>query len=317
MTEQQIEAAKNWLIAHKAETEMSWAELYKATGMSTAISAWVGDKYPGDKVKLAEGIVQYQARLAAIAEVAFSAPTTPGFFETPATKRFKSILNIAMRGRMTLIGGAPGCSKTETIRQFREMFPNSVRIVTVDPTTAGVNTMLQALLLALRVKEIGGTPFTLRQRAVSALSETGCLIIFDNAHWLSEKALETISAIYDEFATPPQTPIGVCLVGNSDVLERLVQSSRREAMARFKSRIANQIMIDAPSEADALALAAAWRIDQKRLREYLVQIAKRGGGLRNCTMVLETAFMLAGKHALTIEHLVDSWTHLSAQRLAA
>ncbi len=315
MTTETIEAERLWLIAHKEETGMTWPQLYQATGLSSALSAWVGNTYTGNCERLAEGVIAYRERMAKIAEIDLTAAEPPAFFETPTTRRIKAVLQIAQRGRMVLIGGAPGTSKSEAIMDYRASDPNCVWIVTMSPTSSGVNTMLQALLKALGEKDLGGTPFKLRGLVQTRIANTSGLIIFDEAQFLSEKALEEIRAIFDY--CKGIGGIGIALVGNDDVMLRLEQSARVDAFARIKSRIAQQFLIRKPSEADTLALCDAWGVTDKKQREYLCGIAGRAGGLRNCTQVLETASMLAAGKAMIIDNLVDAWTHLSARQIAA
>lgn len=315
MTPETIEAERLWIIAHKQETGMTWPQLYAATGLSSALSAWAGGSYSGNCERLAEAVIAYRERMAKIAEIDLKAVDAPSFFETPTTRRIKALLQIAQRGRMVLIGGAPGTSKSEAIRDYRAADPNCVWIVTLSPTSSGVNTMLQALLLALGEKDLGGTPFKLRGLVQNKIVNTSGLLIFDEAQFLSEKALEEVRAIFDFCAT--RGGIGVALVGNDDVMLRLEQSARVDAFARVKSRISQQFLIRKPTESDVFALCDAWGITDKKQREYLVGISARAGGLRNCTQVLETASMLCAGEAMIIDHLVDAWTHLSARQIAA
>lgn len=315
MTPETIEAERLWLIAHKEETGLTWPQLYQATGLSNALSQWAGNTYPGKTQRLAEGVIAYRERMAKIAEIDLKAVDAPDFFETPTTKRIKAVLQIAQRGRMVLIGGAPGTSKTEAIRNYWESDPNCVWIVTMSPTSSGVNTMLQALLKSLGETNVGGTPFSLRERVQTKIVGTSGLLIFDEAQFLSEKALEEIRAIFDYCAK--RGGIGIALVGNDDVMLRLEQSARIDAFARIKRRIAQQFLIRKPTEGDVLAQCDAWGVTDKKQREYLCGIAARPGGLGNCTQVLETASMLAAGQPMIIDNLVDAWTHLSARQIAA
>ncbi len=307
-----VAAEQRWLAAHKADTGLSWAKLSARIGIpQSTISMFPGGTYAGKNEPLAEAVAKYRGRLEDQATIAAEMPEPPSYFETPTGRRIRTMLTIAQRGRIVVIAGGPGTSKTENIRNFRANGSN-VWVATMAPSTAGVNTMQQTVLDAMGEPAAKGTPLALSTRIKKMVGESGGLIIIDEAQHTSEKALEEIRSWHDA------TGVGIALVGNEDVLHRLTLSSRADAFARLASRVGQRYIFRGPSEEDALALATAWNVEADDQRAFLAFVAKQPGGLRTCTMVMETAWMLASGEGtgLSLGHLEDAWKQLSTRQLA-
>ncbi|WP_066666991.1 MULTISPECIES: AAA family ATPase [unclassified Sphingomonas] len=302
-----IDAERAWLKAHKDETGLSWSELSPKLGIKPGtLSQFPAGTYAGDNRKIAEQVYRYRQHLMNQAEIAVTMPDRPDYFETPTSRRILSMLSIAQRGRIVVIAGGPGTSKTMTVKHYKATMPN-VWHATMKPSTAGVNTMQIKVLEAMGEHNARGTPLALSSKIESIVRNTDGLIIIDEAQHTSEKALEEIRGWHDE------TGIGIALVGNEDVLTRLTLGNKRDAFARLASRVAQRLIFRGPSAQDALALADAWHLDDEPMRQFLVGKAGQPGGLRTLTMIMETAAMFASgeKEALALAHLQDAWTHLS------
>lgn len=304
---------QKWLGEHKADTGFSWSELAPKIGEPAGtISQFVSGAYKGNMQKLAESVFRYRQLLLSQAAIAIDIPDRPPFFETPTAKRIMTMMSIAQRGRMVVIAGAPGTSKTETVRHYQASVANVWR-VTMMPSTNGINTMQQAVLAAMGKPDAKGTPRALTIQIMQLMRGTGGLLIIDEAQHAGEKALEEIRSWHDE------TGIGIALVGNEDVLTRLTLGSKRDAFARLASRIAQRFIFRGPLEGDALALADAWGVDGDPERTFLVDKSKRPGGLRTCTMIMEIASMLAAMERMPVNvgHLRDAWADLATTGQAA
>ncbi|HEX8485723.1 AAA family ATPase [Sphingomonas sp.] len=306
-----------WLSGHKAETGLSWSQLAPKIGVPNGtLSQFPTGAYKGDLKKIAEAVYRYRQLLIAQAEIAIEMPEPPAFFVTPTTRRIMTMLTIAQRGRMTVIAGGPGTSKTETCHHYQASVSN-VWIATMAPSTSGIPAMQYTVLEALGVDVDGrkGTTVALTARIKGLLANTGGLLIIDEAQHLAGKSLEEIRSWHDD----PKVRIGVALVGNEDVLTRLTLGSRKDEFARLASRIAQRMIFRGPQDGDALALADAWNVIDDDQRAFIVATARQPGGLRTCTMMLETAFMLASaeNNTLQVAHLHDAWAHLSIRQMAA
>lgn len=304
-----------WLATHKADTGMSWPQIAPKIGVAAGtLSQFPTGAYKGDMRKIAEAVHRYRQKLVAQAEIAITMPDPPAFFETPTTRQMKTMLTIAQRGRMIVIASGPGTSKTRACVDYQAGGSN-VWIATMMPSTAGLAAMQYQLLEALGadLDQRKGTPVALTARIKGLIVNTGGLLIVDEAQHLTEKSLEELRSLHDA------TGIGIALVGNEEVLTRLTLGNRKDAFARLASRIAQRMIFRGPRDADALALADAWDVTDDTHRAFIVAIAKQPGGLRTCTMMLETAFMLASSEdsALQLAHLQDAWSHLSIRQMAA
>jgi DNA transposition AAA+ family ATPase len=304
-----------WLLEHKSSTGLSWTQLATKVGIPYGtLSQFPTGSYKGDLKKIAEAVYRYRQLLIAQAEIAVEMPEPPAFFDTSTTRRIMTMLTIAQRGRMTVIAGGPGTSKTKSCRHYQASVSN-VWVATMKPSTGGLMPMQFKVLEALGAEEEKrkGTPIALTSRIESLMRNTGGLLIIDEAQHLTEKSLEEVRSWHDE------TGVGIALVGNEDVLTRLTLGNRKDAFARLSSRIAQRMIFRGPQDGDALALADAWNVMPDDQRAFIVATAKQPGGLRTCTMMLETAFMLASSenNTLQISHLQDAWAHLSIRQMAA
>jgi DNA transposition AAA+ family ATPase len=308
-----IEEQRDWLNGHRESTGLSWSQLAPKldVAMST-LSAFANGTYQGRNDKVAEAVYKFRQLLISQAEISFDMPEPPKFFETPTSRRIVTMLSIAQRGRITLVAGGPGTSKSRTIRHYQASVSN-VWVATMKPSTAGVNTMQQKVLECMGEPNAKGTPLALSTKIEALVRNTGGLLVIDEAQHTSEKALEEIRGWHDE------TGIGICLVGNEDVLTRLTLGNKRDAFARLASRVAQRMIFRGPEDGDALALADAWGVNATDQRAFLIDIAKKPGGLRTCTMLMETACMLAAsdRDELKLVHLTDAWAHLSTRQMAA
>ena len=308
-----IAEQQTWLSDHKKERGYSWSQLSSKIGIpQSTLSMFPGGGYRGDNAPIAQAVFKYRQLLKSQAEVAIEMREPPSFYMTPTGKRIQTMLTMAQRGRIVVIAGAPGMSKTKVIEHYRQSVSN-VWIATMAPSTAGVNTMQQEVLESFGEADAKGTPRALSKKIVSFVKDTNGLIIIDEAQHTSELALEEIRSWYD------RTGIGIALVGNEDVLTRLTLGNKADAFARLASRVSQRFIFRGPQDGDALALADAWDVYDEEQRAFIVSIAKQPGHLRTCTMMMETACMLAASenNELTIEHLRDAWSHLAIRQAGA
>ncbi|WP_240193731.1 AAA family ATPase [Sphingomonas paucimobilis] len=182
-------------------------------------------------------------------------------------------------------------------------------------STSGMAAMQWKVLRALGVDEdkCKGQAHVLTESVCNQLRGRRGLLIIDEAQHLNEKSLDEIRGWYDE------TGSGIALVGNIKVLTRLTLGPKSHAFAQLASRIGQRMIYDGPRESDALALADAWGIEDDAMRAFIAQIARQPGGLRTCTMMLETAGMLMSADrapAIELAHMQDAWSQLSTRQLA-
>lgn len=310
-----IEEQRKWLIDHRASTQLSWSELAKRIDIPQGTLSQFGSVkgYAGDERRLAEKVYRYQQLLHEQAKIEVEAPELPDYFETPTSEQITTLLTWAQRGRIVVIATGAGLGKTKSAENYRDCLPQ-VFLATMSPSTAGVNNMQIEVLEALGERDAVGTPQKLSRRIrerVKNLSKP--LIIIDEAQHLSEKAIEEIRSWHDA------TGVGIALLGNIKVMQQLEGGTRSAAFAQLYSRVSMRMIRPLPLQADADALAKAWKVEDEATLGLVRKIVGMPGGLRGGTMALELAWMMAAadQRPLAKEHLQDAWSQLSQRAMAA
>jgi len=306
-----VNEQRNWLIDHRVATGASWAELAKRIGIPQGTLSQFGSErgYAGDEQRVAEKIYRHRQMLTAQAQIAVEAPEVPGYFDTETSLQLVGLLKWGQRGRIVVAAMGPGTGKTSTARHFAACFSN-VFLATMRPSTAGVNNMQIEVMAALGEKDAVGTPQKLTARLLERVRDlSNPLIIIDEAQHLSEKAIEEIRSWHDA------SRVGIALLGNIGVMQRLEGGSRKAAFAQLYSRIGMRMVRQVPLQADADALAAAWNIHGDRELAQVRKVALLPGGLRGATMMIELGSMIAAseKTVLAVDHLQDAWAQLSSR----
>lgn len=273
--------------AMQADKRLSQAALAKEAGVSPAtLNQWLNGKYAGDNegidTKLRLWMDAYQARQAAGGMM----PEAPSYVPTPTAMRVLGALSYAqMAGDIAVAYGAAGVGKTSACRQHREASPN-VWIATMTPATSGVVTALQEIADALGL-DAGGGARAVAKRIEKRVRDTHGLLVIDEAQHLSVAALDEIRGIHDA------TGIGMALVGNEGVFARMAGGRNAAQLDRLYSRVGKRLRLQQSSEADIVAVLAAWGIDDAKCRHTLVQVARGAGALRTLTKTLRLASMHA------------------------
>lgn len=305
---------KNWLIDYHRKLG-SWAQVAKRINLPQGTISQFGSAkgYAGDEQKIAEAIFRFRQMLAQQSAIEVEAPVRPGYFETETSRELTQMLNWSQRGKIVVAALGPGLGKTMTARNFQACVAN-VFVTTLTPATAGVNTMQIEVLDALGEKNAVGTPQKLSRRIrerVENLSNP-CIVI-DEAQHASEKALEEIRSWHDA------TGVGIALLGNLGVMQRLEGGSRSAAFAQLYSRVSLKLLRNLPLRGDIDRLAEAWSVFDDEVVAFLAKICLTPGGLRNGTHALELASMIAAsdRKVLELGHLQDAWAQLSSRAVLA
>ena len=292
--------ARTWLNAHKAETGHSWNELSGLTDVSqSTLSLFATGKYAGHNEPIAAKVLGYRDALAVQAEIATDAPQVPEWYETPTASRLTKLLGWAQSGKIVLIVSTPGVGKTKTARRFAAKGPN-VWMATMSPNTSSPATMSLEVAAAIGLGEIKGSPQALSRQIKAKVAGRRGLIIVDEAQELTDKALNELRSWHD------LTGVGIALLGNEKVVGQL--DSKKSALAQVSSRVSLPMIQTGPMPGDLDALFTAWGITDERQKAFLTRVGNLPGALREVTMTLEVALMLAfgeGK-ALTLENLREA-----------
>lgn len=293
----QVEQVRAWLIAHKAETGLSWPDIGKLTDLGgPTLSAFASAKYQGDNGKVAGKINAYRDRLAAQAEIRGGSPATPDWYETETARRLGELLHWAQSGKFVLIVTMPGIGKTKIAERFCDADPN-VWLATMSPATAGVGTMAAEVAEAVGLGQITGSPQQLSRKVRDYVKGKSGLIIIDEAQELTDKAINEIRGWHD------RTKVGVVLMGNDTVVGHL--ESRKSALAQVSSRFSIRHFQGASLSQDIDTCLDAWGVTDPAQRAFLRKVGEMPGALREITHTLEIALMSASGEGkpLSLAHL--------------
>jgi DNA transposition AAA+ family ATPase len=211
-------------------------------------------------------------------------PDEPPFYQTKTARRILNILSYCHAYRdMGCIYGDAGVGKTRSVRKYADGFEN-IFILTGAPEVATVHPMLEALARTVGLDDCtGGSRVISWQIREHLKAAKRPFVIIDEAQHLGLNALESLRSIHDE------TEVGMALVGNTMVYERLTGGAKTACFAQLFSRMGAQLRVRKPVPDDVSALGRAWGLDEQSSLDYLTQIARRPGALRSVTKVLRLA----------------------------
>lgn len=278
-----------WILAHKEARGFSWSKLADVTGIPAGtLSPVVFGKYAGNVENVARKIFRYRQMVESQAERGDGVPTEPGYFETPTSRRIQSLLVYAHMGRMTVCATGPGTGKTITVKQYQNSVSNCW-VATMWRTDKSMASMISKVLRSVGGDAKRGWTRQLSHQIADAVTGKRGILVIDEANHLETDALEEIRAWHDA------TGVGVCLLGNEELMMRITGGPRKDAFARLNSRIGMSHVQTLPIQGDVDAFCDAWDLQDPAMRAMLARIALTPGtgGLRECRMIIEQASMLA------------------------
>lgn len=300
-----VDAEREWLLGHKDEAGLSWAVLSPKVDIPTGtLSAFGTNNYAGNKEKLARKVFRYRQMLASQAERSAGLMFDPGYFETPTSRRLTALMVYAQMGRITVGATGPGTGKDMAAHEYASSVSNAW-IATMRESDQTIAAMCRRVLRAIGVDVRGGGAAShMSDQVVEKVRGKRGLLIVNEANHLGLKEIEEIRGWHDE------TGVGVCLLGNEELLMRIEGGAKRDAYGRLNSRIAQRHIQNLPEEGDVLAFCDAWGLEDAGMRRMLSRIALTpgAGGLRECRQIVEQASMLAAddERALEISDLKDA-----------
>jgi DNA transposition AAA+ family ATPase len=312
MKEELVANVRAQLNAHKFTAKMSWSDLAKPTGIPAGtLSAWASNNYNAPGEKIAEKVSLYLGTLEKMADAAAEIPTSPAYFATPTGTKMKTLMNWAQAGMMTLIATGPGTGKTVSARSYREENPQTW-LATMSPSSKGMMTMQKRVLRAMGETTPKGSPDDLTSQIVERLRGSKGLLVMDEIQFLNEEALEEVRSWYDETGT------GICLMGNPDVLFKLMLGPKQSSYARLARRIRQRMLLNVPKQGDCDAFCDAWGVTDTRQRAFLSNdVMLKAGGLGTGDNLMKLALMVAQAEGapLTLMHMRLAWRDLSSQQM--
>lgn len=280
------------------------ATVARGAGISTSVlSQFLNASYGGDNDAVAQKIAAWMRRRTEGEKMASVVPSAPRWIETPTAKAIYAALGYAqVMADITLAYGGAGSGKTSAIRRYQSLNTN-VWVVTGAPALASATVLLQEIAIVLGLNKVAPHPATLHRAIIDRISNTGGLIIIDEAQHLSKGALEAARAIQDA------TEVGLALLGNASVFDR-IYGGGKNGFAQFYSRIGKRLVLTRPKSGDVHAIAKAFGVTGEAELKCLEEIAKRPGALRSVVKVLRLAAVFAEGKKTAVTHLRAAWEDL-------
>jgi DNA transposition AAA+ family ATPase len=252
-----ISQQRDWLVQYKEANDLSWPVLAKRMAVAdSTLSLFGGGKYNGGPFKggndkVARKIKEFRDFLDDQANLDEIEPTIPDFFACPTGAAIIAQLRWAHRGKMVAIAGNSGLGKTEAVFFYRDSNPSSVIYIKILPSDANLPNMLLAVLQALGKKDETGSPQRLSRLVIQLISDRKLLLIFDEAHELTDKAFEEIRGWQD------LTGVGVVFVGEPRLVQK-IKATGRAAKPALSSRTTIFELKNAKAEDVEALCRACW-----------------------------------------------------------
>lgn len=316
-----IDAERAWLNTQKAEIDtetgnpVSWQKLGKQIGVNEKTLSLFGiAKYTGRNDRVADDIRAYRESQARNAGFQASRLQEPDYVNLPTANRINSLLEIAQSGQITLACTGPGTCKTFIAKRYLNANRNIATMVTMEPSKKKLTPMVTAVFRALISDERKSTS-TMSELIAAYLKDGKRLLIVDEANNLDFECLEQLRAWHDA------TGVGICLLGNEDLIKTIRSGNHRQALGRLNSRIDQCHVQDCPLADDVISYLAAWGIQDEGMQRILLQVGLRpgSGGLREIKKIVQAAALLASGDgvALSGKYLREAQAGRSTQMLRA
>lgn len=251
----------------------------KSMGISPAVlSQYRKGEYSGNLDRIDQLVAGYLDLLKKRIEV--EDEEVPFVFTWNAKKVYDIAQMVHMNRMMGVVVGRAGFGKTAALLRYTDEFPGVVYLE-VDTAYSGIELMME---LDRKLGGDGkGTLNDLKNRIINKFTNSGRLLIIDQAEYMSEKALDLIRTIHDK------SRVGVLFTG----LPRLIQNMKgaKGVLEQVYTRIGASIELKPLSEADVETIVRQHMPDINGYAPDLVQFAN--GNARVLTLLMRNSKRLA------------------------
>jgi DNA transposition AAA+ family ATPase len=292
----------DWLRRYREANSLSWPALAKRMNRpSGSVSTWQSPSFAGNRENVARTIYAFKQMVdSQEARAAIALDEVP-FLETKTAERLQFLMEWAHGGRITAAAMGPGTGKSKTAEHYNASMGDTVFLVKMRPSTRTVSSMISQVMRAMGLSSPNGWVSQRSAQIEEFVRNRRALLIVDEANHLALEPIEEMRAWHDNAG------LGICFLGNEELVERIRGGARRHAYARLNSRIAYFHIQDVPLEEDIRTFLDANNIDDPGMIRTLLQIglSPAHGGLREIRQVLEAANMAAimSEGVLDIAHI--------------
>lgn len=224
-------------------------------------------------------------------------PKRPEWVQTQNGEKVMATLNYGqMSGGIVLIYGESGVGKTTASKAYQRQYPN-VWIATASPAKNSVSAALEALALAIGIKELSGRAARIERETVDMLQGTQGLVVIDEAQNLDPQALEALRIVHD------LSGVGFAFIGNERAFTRMHSGKQAPYLKQLNGRIAKKLSLFKVPKEDVEAVSKGFEVQDKASLKRLCEIGQRPGGLRMVEKVLSLASLGAGSGIPELSHI--------------
>lgn len=268
----------------------------KAIGINSGtLSQYLNQNYLGKVELLNDKIKSYIER-----EAERGDNWTDVIIETDTMATINKTIKLihAMR-KMGIIYGPAGLGKTESAKMYARN-NSGVFIATASPVYKSVAGLV-SLIYTVLFKDLNTkSPRDATAQIIQRLKGSDAVVVIDDAHELTNEALEQVRAIHDA------SGCSFVLIGTEEITNRLKDTRAGRILAQMYSRLPVRRMFGLePSRKDLRAVAEAYGVKDKAVIDRLSEKGKRGG-LRLAVHQIKIARFLAQGKAVGIKQLIDA-----------
>lgn len=277
------------------EHGMSQARLAQVSGINKAIiSQWLRGQYTGDIAATEQAIEEY-LRTAMEHEQAHDTAlpivSPQDYIPTSISEDVYNVIKYCQLERGIMIAhGDAGIGKTKAAQKFVRDNPTQSIYIEATPSTGTLGNILKLLARALRIPETR-SKLDLLTNIRAKLDGSNKVIIIDEAQHLKLSALEEIRTLSDPNIITGQEGIGIVLIGNTEVYDRMM--GRQEArFAQLFSRVKLQRHYNTQqvkrSDVELLFPLLVERGDKKAIK-LMEGICHSKAGIRSAVIIYNNA----------------------------
>lgn len=284
-----VEEMRDWANGYKATKQISWAafgDLVDVPGGT--LQPFCKGNYAGRNEPIAQKLFKFRQTERSRDDHRQGIPIDPGYIETPTSLRIRALIAEASTGTITVGGLSPGLGKTKTAEEALGRI-SPAWMVTLDEATVKPQQVIRALEKAIGLRCARNWPSYVFAEIISFLRKKRATLIIDEANHANFKSVELLRSLHDA------TDVGICLLGNEELISQIQTGKMRDAFGRLNSRISETVIQNTPEEEDVVCFLDAWKIGDPGIRKLLLDVAMRpgSGALREVRQIIKKASLFA------------------------